>query len=112
MELCLLILGSTDTDQDDEQQSQADGQNDHPVLDQASQDKANEGYTGSQEGVGQLSLDVVDVVTLCTGGCHDSGIGNRRAVVATDSASQAGGNSNDHQLAAGEYGTDDGQQSA
>src|SRR5699024_373153 len=88
-----------------------DRQVDDPVLDDGCQHIVHCGNSRYHDCVGQLCGNVVDMVTLRTCGCHDGGIGNRRAVVTSNSTSQCSRYSDNHQFAAGvQNRNNDGQQ--
>ena len=55
---------------------------------------------------------MIYMITLSTCGCHNRGIGNRRAVITTYCAGHAGGDGDDHQFMIGtlEYRYYDGNQ--
>ena len=88
-----------DEEQDDQHHDDGDREDHEPVLNQTGQHEADERHDRDRDRVRQLRLDVVDVFAAGTCGGHDGRIGNRRAVVAADSASQAGGHTDEQQRA-------------
>ena len=80
-------------------------------ADEANDQVANEGGSSCNQSVGQLGLDMVDVVGTGSHGRHDGGVGDRGAVVTKQGAAQHG---SDHQrlgqLKAVSHSDADGQQ--
>ena len=64
------------------------------VLYEARDDEADEGNGSDSYGVGELGRDVGQVIALRTGGRHNRGIRDGRAVIAADRARAAGGDRN------------------
>ena len=83
------------------------------VGDKTRQQEADKGDDRDGDCVGQLGLDVLDVVAVCAGRGHDGRVGDGGAVVAADSAGQACGDA-DHQqrIADLEDGQNNGDQDA
>ena len=97
----------------DGHQSEGEDQADNHILDEASEDVSHKGNSGSGHSVGQLSLNVVQVVALATGRSHDGGIGDGGAVVAADGTGHTSGNQDgtDGLIAGLEANTDFGESS-
>ena len=94
-------------------QHRAEHKADHRVLHEAREDVRHEAQRRHGDGVWQLRCDMVEVVGLRAGRCHDGRVGDGGAVVAADCARAAGGYADDEQSAvAGENGGDDGNEYA
>ena len=111
--LRLLADGGAQDEQNHDGHYDADRQADPCALDEARDDEVDKAYERNGDRVGQLSPDVLNVVAVSAGGGHDGRVGNGGAVVAADSAREAGGDA-DHQqrIADLEDGQDDGDEDA
>ena len=80
-------------------QNRADCEGHIDVLYEARDDEADERNACDSYGIGELGRDVRQVVALRTGGRHDRGIRDGRAVIAADRARAAGRDADDQQRA-------------
>ncbi len=87
------------SEQDCAEQNQRDRKDGPGVLHETCNTVAHERYGGYQHCIGKLRGHMVDVVTLCTGGGHNCGVGDRRTVVSADCAGQACSDSDDQKVA-------------
>ena len=67
-------------------------------LSEAGYDVGDKGHSRRCDGIRELGHYMVYVLALCSGGCHDGGVGDGRAVVAADSSGHARGDGDDHKL--------------
>lgn len=108
-----LAVISTKHKEDTDGQHSAESKADNRVLHEARENIGHEAQCRDGDGVRQLSADMVEVVGLCAGRCHNSSVGNGGAVIAADRTGTAGGDADDEELAVGgEYCSDNGNENA
>lgn len=109
------LLGSDPLENEEYSQhhGDCDEQANPGIADETGNDECHKGYSCYGQCIGQLSGNVVNVITLSTGRCHDGSIRNGGAVIAAYCACHAGGNADDAKgIGEGEYFQSNGDQYA
>ena len=79
----LFFVEIPDHNECEQQQNDSHGKGDPCTLGETGYKISDKGDNGNQDRIRQLCGHMTDMITLCAGGGHDRGIGDRRTVIAT-----------------------------